>query len=217
MMKQQKQLLILTIVLTSLVVIFFSVKQYNKSRSDKEEATGITLVDVSSGDIIRFSYEYEGGTYTYEKEENTWYYSLNHSLELTQYMLTNMISNIAPLIVQDEIAQVTDLTQYGLDEPSNTITFETADTGFIFYVGDYNTISGVYYIIKPSDTTVYTVTSSVITEFEYGLFDLVAESEEEITTETTVEETIEATAETTVEETTEATAETAESIEEGTK
>lgn len=179
MKKQRIQLIVLIIVLIVLAGGYFGLKQYNKAQSEKPQApSGEALVMVSPEDIVKLAYDYEDNSYEYEKKEGTWYYALNHSLNLTQYRLENMAQTLAGLTAVETIEDVTDMSQYGLDEPSRTLSFETSGESFIFNVGDYNEIAGVYYICRPATTTVYAVKSSDITSFNVDVMDMVEEEEE---------------------------------------
>lgn len=184
MRKQRSQLIGLLVILVVLCGGFFGIKQYNRIQAEKpEEDDSTIIVDISSEDVVRFAYDYEGEAYTFEKKEDTWYYAEDHSLNMTQYRITNMLSNVTPLRVSNVIEDVTDMAQYGLKEPSRSIRFETATESYIFYVGDYNAMSSVYYICSPSGTTVYTVSGQTINGFNYALEDLVEVSTEESSVE----------------------------------
>lgn len=201
MEKQSKQLLILLLVLVVLAAAFFGLRQYHKIQSEKEnEETGEVLVDVSKDDVVKLTYDYEGVTYTFEKEGDTWYYADDHSISITQYQITNMLSKVAPLTVGQAIENVTNMTQYGLADAGRTIGFETEGASYIFEIGDYNSLSGVYYIRKPSENTVYTVESSVVSIFNKSLEDVTDETEEEETEEESSEEISEEETEETIEE-----------------
>lgn len=183
MKKQQVQLLALIIVLVALVGGYFGLKQYNSIQAKKpqEEKTGEKIVNLKPEDIVKFSYDYEGIEYAYENVEGTWQYSLDPSLKLNEDQIEALLSNIAPLTIEEAITDVTDMTQYGLDQPSRTISFESAQESHIFYVGDYNSLSSVYYICKPSDATVYVVNAATIDSFNVSVTDLVEETAEEST------------------------------------
>lgn len=181
MKKQRIQLVLLLAVLAVLAGGFLGLKQYNKMQAEKPEEVDdmVMLVDISAENVIRFAYDYEGETYTFEKEDDIWYYTEDRSLDINQYRMTSMLSNVAPLQVSNVIENVTDMTQYGLKEPSRTIQYETASQSHIFYVGDYNSLADVYYICAPSGTTVYTVSAQVVNGFNYTLDELVEESSQE--------------------------------------
>lgn len=178
MKKQRKQMVLLLILLVALVAGFFGLKQYNKLQSEApEEETDVTIVDMDTDEIIKFSYDYEDETYSFVKEEDIWYYADDKSLTLNQTSITPKVAKVSPLTAEHVIEDVTDMTQYGLDEPSKILQFETATESVILYVGDYNSVSKVYYVCKPSETTVYTVAASNVTVFNYSLEDLIEEVE----------------------------------------
>ena len=181
MKKQQTQMLVLLIILVALGAAFFGVKQYNKAQAEKPaEPEGEVIIDVNPEDIVRFSYDYNGETYTFEKEEDTWYYADDHSLKLLQYRTSNLPDGVAPLTAKQVLEDVSDLSQYGLSEPQRTITYETESASYILYVGDNNQMTSSYYVCMPSDATVYVVASSAINRFDVTVEDLIDTSEEEV-------------------------------------
>lgn len=188
MKKQPKQLIILLAILVILAAGFFGVRQYNKAQSNKAaQDAGTAVVAVDAEDIVKISYDYEGETYAMEKEEDTWYDVSDHSRNLIQYRIESIASSLASLSATQMIENVTDMSQYGLAEGYRTISFETATESYIFYLGDQNTITGDYYLCKPSEATVYTVDSIFVSRFNYSLDDMV-EAEEESTEEASSEE-----------------------------
>ncbi len=186
--------------LVVLAAAFLGIRQYNKNASSTTstaEDTQETILDVNSDDITSFSYVYDGETYSFEKEDDTWYYADDHSLNLNQERIKAMILKVAPLKVNQVIENVTDMSQYGLANPERTIQYETADRSVIINVGNLNSMTSQYYIAFPSEMTVYAVTTNVVTGFNYTLDDLVEETTEETeTAETESTETAETESET---------------------
>ena len=203
MKKKQRQMIGMLLALVVLAAAFLGIRQYNKNASSATsitEDTQETVLDVNSDDITSFRYVYEGETYAFEKEDETWYYADDHSLNLNQDRIKAMILKVAPLKADQVIENVTDMSQYGLADPERTIQYETADRSVIINVGNLNSMTSQYYIAFPSEMKVYVVATNVVTGFNYTLEDLVEETTE--ATETAETETAETeTAET---ETTEA-------------
>ena len=157
--------------LVVLAAVFLGIRQYNKNASSATsitEDTQETVLDVNSDDITSFRYVYEGETYAFEKEDETWYYADDHSLNLNQDRIKAMILKVAPLKADQVIENVTDMSQY-----------ETADRSVIINVGNLNSMTSQYYIAFPSEMKVYVVTTNVVTGFNYTLDDLVEETTEE--------------------------------------
>lgn len=178
--------------LVVLAAAFLGIRQYNKNASSENsttEDTQETVLDVNSDDIISFRYVYEGETYAFEKEDDTWYYADDHSLNLNQDRIKAMILKVAPLKADQVIENVTDMLQYGLADPERTIQYETADRSVIINVGNLNSMTSQYYVAFPSEMKVYVVATNVVTGFNYTLEDLVEETTE--ATETAETETAE--------------------------
>ena len=189
MKKKQRQMIGM---LLALAAAFLGIRQYNKNASSATsitEDTQETVLDVNSDDITSFRYVYEGETYAFEKEDETWYYADDHSLNLNQDRIKAMILKVAPLKADQVIENVTDMSQYGLADPERTIQYETADRSVIINVGNLNSMTSQYYIAFPSEMKVYAVTTNVVTGFNYTLDDLVEETTE--ATETAETETAE--------------------------
>lgn len=162
--------------LVVLAAAFLGIRQYNKNASSAAsttEDTQETVLDVNSDDITSFRYVYEGETYAFEKDNETWYYADDHSLNLNQDRIKAMILKVAPLKA----------------DPERTIQYETADRSVIINVGNLNSMTSQYYIAFPSEMKVYAVTTNVVTGFNYTLDDLVEETTE--ATETAETETAE--------------------------
>ena len=192
MKKKQRQMIGMLLALVVLAAAFLGIRQYNNNASSATsttEDTQETVLDVNSDDITSFRYVYEGETYAFEKEDDTWYYTDDHSLNLNQDRIKAMILKVAPLKADQVIGNVTDMSQYGLADPDRTIQYETADRSVIINVGNLNSMTSQYYIAFPSEMKVYVVATNVVTGFNYTLEDLVEETTE--ATETAETETAE--------------------------
>ena len=180
MKKKQRQMIGMLLALVVLAAVFLGIRQYNKntvSATSTTEDTQETVLDVNSDDITSFCYIYEGETYAFEKEDETWYYADDHSLNLNQDRIKTMILKVAPLKADQVIENVTDMSQYGLADPERTIQYETADRSVIINVGNLNFMTSQYYIAFPSEMKVYVVATNVVTGFNYTLEDLVEEED----------------------------------------
>ena len=182
MKKKQRQMIGMLLALVVLTAAFLGIRQYNKNASSAASTTADTqetVLDVNSDDITSFRYVYEGETYAFEKEDETWYYADDYSLNLNQDRIKAMILKVAPLKADQVIENVTDMSQYGLADPERTIQYETADRSVIINVGNLNSMTSQYYVAFPSEMKVYVVTTNVVTGFNYTLDDLVEETTEE--------------------------------------
>ena len=203
MKKQGRNLIVLVAVLAVLTAGYFLLTRYNKKQQEQEsdQADGEVLVEMDRDDILRFSYVYEGETYVFEKREITvesteagdndgsqsgsesveptvesrWVYVADPSLNLMQSRINTMAGKFTRIIARQTITDVTDLSQYGLEEPCNVVHCETAQGACTYNVGDYNSVGSVYYICEPDSHTVYAITTSFRTGMDYSLEELLEE------------------------------------------
>lgn len=180
MKKQKQQFFILILCLVILLVGYYALQRYNAYQASlPQEDAAEPFLGVSSEEIIEFSYVYDGETYSFVKEEDTWKSAEDTSLNIDQTKTGNMVSKISQLAAETVIEAVEDMSVYGLDEPERTITFATADVSARIEIGDYNSMQSVYYLRVDDGTTVYAVESTSLTSFSYTLEDLIVEEEEE--------------------------------------
>lgn len=185
MKKQRKQLILLVAVLVLLAAAVPGVRYLNERQEAEAaeaadaEQDSVVVIDAAYEDVVKFSYDYEGETYSFEKSEDTWHAAEDPSLSLKEYSIKNMLSGVAPFDALQVIENVTDFSQYGLDEPQRTISFETSSASYILHVGDHNTLTGTYYVCMPSEATVYVVEQTVVTRFNQTLEDLTETAAEE--------------------------------------
>lgn len=176
MKNQKKQFLILVICLVVLLGGYVCLMKYNEKQADvPQEAVAEPIIQVLSEEITEFSYDYEGETYSFVLEEDTWKNKEDTSLNIDQTIVGNMVSQISQITADTAIENVEDLSLYGLDTPERIIAFVTSDTSAQIQIGDYNTMQDLYYLRVDEGTTVYAVASTRLKTFKYTLEDLVVE------------------------------------------
>lgn len=179
MKKQTLQLAILAAAVVILAAAFLGIKHYNEVQEQESDAKDTEIiVDINRDDITKFSYEYDGETYAFEKKDDTWYYVDDPSMNLNQNIIGTMLMKLAKLEIVQSIENVTDMSQYGLDEDYLTFEYETADKSYILHIGSRNSMTGVYYMAMPSETTVYAMEGrALVGSFERTPEDMELEEE----------------------------------------
>ncbi len=179
MKKQKIQLLALLLVLAALAGVFIGVKKYNEAQAEKPAEKGIDIVDISYDDMVDLVYDYEGETYHYEKVDGTWYLAEDHSKRVKETRIKSMLSGLAAMKSKQELHDVTDYSQYGLEPPKRTIVVSTADKSLTIYVGDSNAMTSSCYIqLSGVPDTVYIVEHAVMNSFAVGTDSLLEADEE---------------------------------------
>lgn len=188
MKKQKKQLIALCILLLICIVAWVGLTKWNKSQEQKkqeeEEASKVTVTDVNTEDVNAFSYQYNNETLSFVKEDDTWYYEADKSISLDQDTMETLIATTAQLTAEQEIKDYEDLSEYGLETPSNTITLTTGDGTTTLLIGNKNDMLSQYYVKTDQSNSIYLAGSAVYTTYQKGIADLtVTESTEESATE----------------------------------
>lgn len=182
MKKQKRQLVVLLLALVALGGTFFGVKKYNELQANQpvEEEEQTIIVNMAESDMIRLSYDYDGETYCLEKKDGVWYPAGDSSRKVKDYYVSLMAKNMAPLTATQTLENVTDLAEYGLEEPRRTIVLETATQRFQINVGDNNSLTGDCYIqVTDRPDTVYIVPQTYAERYDYTLEDILEDVEEE--------------------------------------
>lgn len=189
MKKQRKQLIILLVV-ALLLLLGIKGAEYltEKENEDALNTEMVIVLDLEAEHLTELSYSYEGEEYSFLKKDDTWYAAEDESLAITQYMITAMETKIAPLTATEQIDNVEDLSQYGLAEPARYVKCVADGVTYDIQIGDYNELTGEYYICFNGENTVYTVAEAFVLAFNKTMEDVVEvveESSEESAEETT--------------------------------
>lgn len=181
MKKLPLQMAVLMILVVILSAAFLEIRLYNNAQEQKSDVKDTeAIVDINKDDITKFSYDYDGETYVFEKKDGTWYYTDDLSMNINQNIVETMLQKLAKLEIVQSIENVTDMSQYGLDKDYLTFDYETADKSYVFHIGSRNSVTGVYYMAMPSETTVYVIEYySLLGSFERTPEDMKVESEAE--------------------------------------
>lgn len=195
MQKQKKQMVILVILLILLILAYIGVHFYSKKQEEKEEAKmeteKITVTDIEVSDITQFSYVLDGTTLSFTKNGTEWIYDDDQSVDIDESALETLLKKAAKITATDEVTEYDSLTDFGLDDPSNTITLKT-DAGLTtIYIGSQNEITNEYYLKTGESDTIYVVDSATATGFDKSIEELTAKSDDTETEEPSeaVEET----------------------------
>ena len=209
MKKQKKQLLILLAILLVCVLGLFGATFYSAWVEIQEEIaeadyavlsfedTDLTQIHVvgSAGEL---TINYDGSEWTFENDINAQMDALNGTdaddaeedtveYEVNATTASTLMGYLDSLTSEYAITPNEDLSEYGLEDPSMTITLTMSDgTVYSLVFGDYNEMLGEYYYYLDDASTLYTISSytyNILNKTDTDLADEVEEEEEEEETE----------------------------------
>lgn len=179
MQKQKKQFAVICVLLVLCIAGFLLLRNHNKKQEEQEETEEtFAVTELNVEDITSFSYYYHGEKLTFTKSGEDWLYEGDHSVDIDEDLITSMLSAAAGVTASDEVTEYEDLSEYGLEEPSNTIVLTTGEGDTTLYFGSENEILSKTYIKTDASDTVYLTGSSLAGLFEKSIEDLTVAEEE---------------------------------------
>ena len=175
-MKKSTKLVSAVVVLAVLGGVYVGLNTYvskeEKTESSSEEESKTEVFSVKTDDIKSLGFIVDKKAVTFEKKDDSWVKKDETAFPVNQTTLDSAASAIETVEADRVLKNVDNLTEYGLDSPSNTITVDTSDGTTKFNIGDENTSTNQYYITKDDDdSTVYVVAASTVTPFMDSLYD----------------------------------------------
>lgn len=178
MKRQKMQLFLLLGALLIAAGGYFGLKYLNGRTSENQAADSeVTVLALTVDDITGFSYDYDGTTYSFVKEDGNWLYEGDKTLDLDESQVSSLLGSVVKITSANEITGVEDLTQYGLSAPARTVTLRTADKDYTLQFGDYNSMISKYYLKLEDGENVYTTSGYRYTSFDITPESLAAEEE----------------------------------------
>lgn len=181
MKKQKRQLLVLCLLLVICAGAYLGLKAYNDAAKEKEqqetEKDTVTAIQVNSDDVTSFSWQSQGETLTFEKEEDTWYYQPDHSIKIDQDGIGDLLSAVEKVTTQNKLEDVEDTAEYGFDDPTNVLTFKTGEESYTVTLGMKNEVTSQYYVKNSQSDTIYLIDTDPSATFAKTVEDLTAQEE----------------------------------------
>lgn len=176
---QKKQFIGICILVVLCVAAYFGLKTYNEKAAEKEQQEAedkkIEAVSIDKDKVKSFSYQVEGNTITFEKEEDTWYNKDDHSINIDQDAINTMLNAVAEVTAEEKLENVEDISEYGFDSPTNVLTFEMEDGTRTITIGMQNEITSEYYIMDNNSDAIYVVTTNLSATFSKSVEDVTEE------------------------------------------
>jgi hypothetical protein len=188
-MTRGKKLLLLLAVLVVLCAAALVISRLDLEQADVQEDDSVTLLTLDPDTVTQLSWTYQGETVTLTLSEDGWIDADGSGQEIDQDTVSAMLTALSDVTAQKTIESPDDLAQYGLEEPTCTISAQ-GDVSAQLVIGDATSIGSTRYL-SVGDGNVYLVNTSLLTSFSYSLPDLAPEdetSEEETSEEETSEE-----------------------------
>lgn len=177
MKKKSMNLITAVAVLVVLSGVYVGVKTYVAKQEEKENAEEeeekTQVFSISSEDVHSIKFVIDKKEVTFEKNNDEWVKSDERDFPVDQDKLIEAIGSLNNVEADRVLDNVTDTTEYGLDDPTNTITITDKDgKETVLHVGMENASTSQYYVENGEDESkIYVVADSVFQPFMKTLYD----------------------------------------------
>ena len=177
MKKKSMNLITAVAVLVVLSGAYVGVKTYVAKQEEKENAEEeeekTQVFSISSEDVQSIKFVIDKKEVTFEKNNDEWVKSDERAFPVDQDNLIEAIGSLNNVEADRVLDNVTDTTEYGLDDPTNTITITDKDgKETVLHVGMENASTSQYYVENGEDESkIYVVADSVFQPFMKTLYD----------------------------------------------
>lgn len=177
--KSKRNLIVLLILIVVLLVIFLFLKKNEDADFMQEEAVtteeSVPVVSINKEEVTDMEFiRSDGGSFTLHRQEDTWNYLEEAAIDtsedtagdaetirqVNQDTVSAYLDDICAFTAKQEITDVTDDSDYGISDESDTVTLQLANDLYVFRIGDYNSLAGGYYLTVNDGSSVYLIDSS---------------------------------------------------------
>lgn len=177
MSRKKKQRITMVLALLCLIaagVGYVASSRYVKQKEEKEAARteeddAIELYSYDEDSVAEITFKNAKAEMTIVCEDETWYKKDDKEFPLDQKIAGTMASQVSTMISTKLVAKdCENLADYGLDSPALTITLTTTDGSQVtLMLGEKSTAADGYYAYTSLSDTVYILTTSVYTSYDY--------------------------------------------------
>ena len=177
MKKKTVKMVLAVVSLAVLCGVYLGVSTYvskqEEAENSKEEEEQVSVTDASADEIETVKFLIDKKEVTFQRKEEEWVKGNDEAFPVSQDTLNNAVGMLGDLKAERVLDDVSDLSEYGLDSPVNTIVFKTKEgEETSIKIGAENESVSQYYVKKnEDDKKVYLVASASIEPFMNSLYD----------------------------------------------
>lgn len=171
-MKRYKRLLILAAILVAACVATFALTQYEEKQEQIRTSDEIIL-QIPKDTVQSVSWEYSGGgSLAFNKTEDGWKYQDDEAFPVSEEKVLDILEHFEEYGVTFVITDVTDYSQYGLDEPEAMLHLATEERNYDIKMGAFSKMDEQRYI-DIGDGNVYLVGEDPMDYISASLSDMI--------------------------------------------
>ena len=167
----------LAVIFVLLLLLYLFLKNRNE-KAEEAESGGMDVIQMDASSIVNFSFKIGDNFAEFSKDGDEWKNQEDSEFPVDQEAVETLLNDLLSFTAERKLEDVDGLSEYGLEEPSNTIRLtDESGTETEILVGSRNQSTGDYYVsLAEAPNTVY-VTASDLSSILPGSVMELAESE----------------------------------------
>ncbi|MBD9195513.1 MAG: DUF4340 domain-containing protein, partial [Clostridiales bacterium] len=146
---------------------------HTEEKQEQIKTSGETVLSIEPAKVTALSWEQDGTTLSFHRGDDGWQYDDDAEFPVSDSAMDALLEQFYGFGASFTIENAEDLSQYGLDEPTCTITLTTDDETYMVKLGDYSTMDSQRYV-DIGDGNVYLAASDPLDAYDVELKDLIA-------------------------------------------
>ena len=178
--RKKKQLIFIFVCFTVILAAYLGSQYYQNHLPVDDEEDEISVLDIDTSLVNEIGITNGEETINLQKDNDTWKCVDDKDFTIDSTKLQVFLDAAGSITSELKIENVTDMSQYGLDHPSLSISLQWDSNLYTIYIGDRNTVAGgVYYLKINDEDTVYTIENYKYNMLNKAKEDFAAEEETE--------------------------------------
>ena len=170
--KKKKMLLILLGVLAIMCIGIFAVSRYEK-KQEEIKTSDATVIAVDADEVTALSWETDDSSLAfYRDDDGVWHYDEDENFPVDEEAMADLLAPYEQFIVDFEIDDADNLSDYGLDDPECVVHITTADAEYEISYGDYSTMDSERYM-SIGDGNVYLAAEDPTDDYAIEISDVI--------------------------------------------
>ena len=171
------RMIYLAVIFALLLLLYLFLKNRNE-KAEEAESSGMDVIQMDASSIVNFSFKIGDNFAEFSKDVDEWKNQEDSEFPVDQEAVETLLNDLLSFTAKRKLEAVDGLSEYGLEDPSNTIRLtDESGTETEILVGSRNQSTGDYYVsLAEAPNTVY-VTASDLSSILPGSVMELAESE----------------------------------------
>ena len=169
-MRKRTKLYVLLGILLVVCAAAFAVGRYEEEK-EQIKNSGEVILEIPADSVTALSWTNESGTFSFTKDED-WSYDDDTAFPVDAEKINDLLAQFEAFAAAFVIDDVSDYSQYGLDEPVCTIRITAGDESNTITLGDFSKMDEQRYV-SLGDGKAYLVSHDPLDEFDAVLSDMI--------------------------------------------